>query len=102
MSKTKKNPREEIKRITIEFDGVPLHFSVNLKRFHDYQDSILPNNKVRAADNFLTRCIDKQDQESLVEIVDKGYALELAGELAMAFRPSVSIAVKVSSEESPT
>lgn len=93
MSK-KNNSRTQAKDITLCMNDDEIRFNVSLKEFHNYQNKVNPFNKTVPSDQFLTSCVHAEDQETLIQYLDQGYAYEMASFLADEFRPQVDIKVK--------
>jgi len=93
MSK-KNNARTQTKEISLCMDEDEIRFKVSLKDFHTYQNKMNATNKITPSDQFLTSCVHPEDQETLIQYLDQGYAYEMAATLADEFRPEVNIKVK--------
>jgi hypothetical protein len=71
-------------------------FHVGIENFNLLQNEMLPNEKVTPSENFLTDTVQGDDdtKQRLVDLLDQGFALELAAQVSAQFKPALSISVK--------
>ncbi len=100
MSKKTKDKRQSEKLINLEINDANYRFNVSLNEYHRYINNFNFSNKVTPSDQFVTACVHPDDSEALIDLLDQGYAVEIASTLAMEFKPELDIKVKPSSSES--
>ena len=81
-------------KVVLEVGAQSLEFSVGIKEFNDYQNELLPDNKVAPSENFLAKCIKPEQKEDLFKLCDQGCGLEMAQLVAGEFKPDLEIKVK--------
>lgn len=82
------------KKVALTVGENEFNFEVGIGEFTQFQNEFLPNNKVAPSENFLTRCVKPDQRDALADILDQGYAVELAQLVAGEFKPEIKIEVK--------
>jgi hypothetical protein len=83
-----------LKKVVVTVGSDELTFNVGLTAFNEYQNEFLPQNKVAPSENFLTKCVESENKEKLLEICDQGFTIELANMVASEFKPALELKVK--------
>ena len=83
------------KKIVLGIGGVDYAFQVTSDNFNRYINEIRPDDKVLPAKRFLRRSLVAQEQrESLDDLCDRGFALNIVGEVVQEFQGEIEIEVK--------
>ena len=85
-----------VKKVNLEVGDSKFEFHVSIKEFNALQNEMLPNNKTTPSENFLMDTVQGGDEkkQELLELVESGYALELANLVSNQFKPDLKITVK--------
>lgn len=90
------------KTISITVGEVDLEFTVGLKEYEDFQNELVGNKGISGpSKTLLRRTIKAEQKEILMELLEDGHAVDLAGLVLSEFRPKVEISVKKSTSSSP-
>lgn len=82
------------KKITLAIGGVDYEFKVSTQDFNNFANRA-GEAKVAASINFLRGClVNKEQKDALNDLIDRGYALDIAGRLLEEFHPELEIEVK--------
>lgn len=83
------------KKVTLSIGGTEFNFKVTTQDFNNYVNRITAESKVAPSVNFLRACLlDREKKETLNDLIDRGYALDIAGKLMEEYRPELEIEVK--------
>ncbi len=85
-----------IKKVNLEVGESTFEFHVGIKAFNALQNEMLPTNKTTPSENFLMDTVQGKDEkkQELIELIDSGYALELANLVSGQFKPDLKITIK--------
>lgn len=102
MSKKTENKSSYDEEITLELsDESVLNFKVTPKHYSQFINDVSGANKVQAAKNFLSRCVQESDKESLaILIANPANAMALVGELVEDYG-TIEVLVKKRKNEKP-
>lgn len=82
------------KKITLAIGGVDYEFKVSTQDFNNFANRV-GETKVAASINLVRGClVNKEQKDALNDLIDRGYALDIAGRLLEEFRPELEIEVK--------
>lgn len=83
------------KKITLRIGETDFGFNVTTDDFNRYINEVKPDDKVLPSKRFLRRAlIDKEQQEELDGLIDRGHALNMTGKLIEEFQGEIEIEVK--------
>ncbi len=83
------------KKITLAIGGVDYEFKVSTQDFNNFVNRVGQESKVVPAINLVRGCLmDKEQKDALNDLIDRGYALDIAGKLIEEFHPELEIEVK--------
>ena len=80
----------------LDVDGKEIGFTVTRDIFNKYTNEMNMTDKVAPSHNFLMRCVDDESKTDLKAhlTATPGSEIEIAGELAAAYKPDTKITVK--------
>jgi hypothetical protein len=82
------------KTVTLGINDQEVNFNVSLAHYNRFVNSVTADDKVSPASNFLTSTVEPEQKPFLNDVINQGYAMELAAALIEGYRPEVTIAVK--------
>ncbi len=80
--------------ITVEVNGKPLEFGVELSVYNTYINELQPSNKVAPAANFLMRSVKPDSKDDLRELMELPSAgIQIAAAVIEEYSPDLEIKV---------